>query len=151
MAAESLADSIWWIVPGKLAGMRKPQADELETLGLEGIGAVVSVMDDPANLDLYASAEIPHRWLPTQGGTAPTREQAETLQSFVEEQAAAGNAVAVHCSSGRRRTGTMLGAYLILTGSTYEDAIAQISHANPAVEMREAQLSFLKALANGAG
>ncbi|MEM0982186.1 MAG: dual specificity protein phosphatase family protein [Cyanobacteria bacterium P01_H01_bin.58] len=143
-----LSESIWWLIPDKLAGMRKPTASEIETLAAAGIGAVVSVMDDPSNLDLYKAASIPHLWLPTQGGTAPTVEQATTFRAFVNEQTAAGHAIAVHCSSGRRRTGTMLGAYLVLSGSSYEAAIAAITQANPAVEMREAQLVFLQTLAN---
>ncbi|MEO0984790.1 MAG: dual specificity protein phosphatase family protein [Cyanobacteria bacterium J06639_14] len=147
MTQGSLADSIWWIIPGQLAGMRKPEADELDTLKEQGIGAIVSVMDDPSNLDVYEAAGIPHRWLPVKGGTAPTQEQAETFRTFADEQIAAGHAVAVHCSSGRRRTGTLLGAYLVLTGTGYEEAVGAIAQANPAVEMRAAQLDFLKSLA----
>ena len=143
-----LTDSTWWIIPGQLAGMRKPEADELDILKAQGIGAIVSVMDDPSNLDLYEAAGIPHRWLPVKGGTAPTHEQAETFRAFAEEQIAAGHAVAVHCSSGRRRTGTLLGAYLVLTGTQYEAAVDAIAQANPAVEMRAAQLDFLKNLAS---
>lgn len=147
MAQEPLQNSLWWIIPGKLAGMRKPEAEELATLKTLDIRAIVSVMDDPSNLDLYEAAEIPHRWLPIKGGTAPTREQAEIFHTFAAAQIGTGNAVAVHCSSGRRRTGTLLGAYLILTGVSYEEAIAAIARANPAVEMRDAQLDFLKSLA----
>ncbi|MGF1524598.1 MAG: dual specificity protein phosphatase family protein [Leptolyngbyaceae cyanobacterium] len=146
MAEGTLIDSIWWIVPGQLAGMRKPVADELADLKAQGIGAIVSVMDDPSNLDLYEAAGIPYRWLPVKGGTAPTQEQAEMFRAFADEQIAAGHAIAVHCSSGRRRTGTLLGAYLVLTGTPYEEVIAAIAQANPAVEMRAAQLDFLSTL-----
>ncbi|MEO1294777.1 MAG: dual specificity protein phosphatase family protein [Cyanobacteria bacterium J06636_16] len=148
MAEGTLTESIWWIVPGQLAGMRKPEADELGVLKEQGIGAIVSVMDDPSNIDMYEAVGIPHRWLPVKGGTAPTQEQAKTFRTFVDEQIAAGHAVAVHCSSGRRRTGTLLGAYLVLTGTGYDEAVNAIAQANPAVEMRAAQLAFLKALAN---
>jgi hypothetical protein len=58
------------VIPGKLAGVRKPTAEELTHLQAAGIGALVSVMDDPSNLDLYQQADIPHLWLPTKGGTA---------------------------------------------------------------------------------
>ena len=146
MTQTAITESLWWIIPGKMAGMRKPECDELDTLKAIGIGAIVSVMDDPSNLNYYESAEIPYYWLPTKGGKAPTREQAAAFRLFVEEQLAANRAIAVHCSSGRRRTATFLGAYLILTGASYEQAVDAIARANPAVEMRTAQLDFLRSL-----
>jgi protein-tyrosine phosphatase len=147
MSETTLQESMWWIIPGQLAGMRKPAADELEVLQAEGVGAIVSVMDDPSNLDLYEAAHIPHRWLPTTGGKAPTQEQVNEFCQFVDAQNQAANAVAVHCSSGRRRTATFLGAYLIRQGASYEAALAAIAQANPAVAMREPQRQFLHALA----
>ena len=106
---QPIAENLWWVIPGKLAGVRKPSADEIPALQAAGIGAIVSVMDDPANLDFYAQADLPHLWLPTTGGTAPSPEQVQQFQQFVEQQQQAGHAVAVHCTSGRRRTGTLLG------------------------------------------
>lgn len=147
MAQPTLLESIWWIIPGKLAGMRQPEEHELEVLKAEGIGAIVSVMDDPANLEWYAAAQLPYRWLPTTGGQAPTQAQIAEFSQFVTAENQAGRAVAVHCSSGRRRTATFLGAYLISQGMSYEETVEAIAQANPAVEMRDAQLSFLKALA----
>lgn len=127
--------------------MRKPDVAEFGTLSTAGIGAIVSVMDDPSNLDAYEAADIPHLWLPTKGGTAPTLDQVAKFREFAERHITSEQAVAVHCSSGRRRTATFLGAYLILTGASYEDAVEAIAQANPAVEMRVAQLDFLKAIA----
>jgi atypical dual specificity phosphatase len=146
MAEQSLKDSLWWIMPHQLAGMRKPHVNELEIVKAAGIGAIVSVMDDPSNLDLYEAEGIPYRWLPTKGGTAPTQDQVDEFRRFIDASLEAGLATAVHCSSGRRRTATFLGAYLILTGTRYEEAIAAIAQANPAVEMRDAQLNFLQSL-----
>ena len=146
MTQQSLQESLWWLIPETLAGMRKPLAKELPILKVEGIGAIVSVMDDPSNLDVYEEAKIPYRWLPTQGGTAPTHQQVADFCSFVDTETQTGLAVAVHCSSGRRRTATFLGAYLILHGASYEAAIEAIAQANPIVEMRDAQLNFLKSL-----
>jgi protein-tyrosine phosphatase len=135
-----------WAIPGKLAGVRKPTVDELAELQAAGIGAIVSVMDDPSNLDLYQQAAIPHRWLPTKGGTAPTQVQIQELQTFVDQQNQLGNAVAIHCTSGNRRTGTMLAAYLIQSGVAYADAMQTIQTANPNAELREAQTTFLQSL-----
>jgi protein-tyrosine phosphatase len=145
-AVQRISENLWWVIPGKLAGVRKPMAEELTELQAAGIGAIVSVMDDPSNLDLYQQAGIPHLWLPTKGGTAPSREQLQELQNFVDRQNRQGNAVAVHCTSGRRRTGTMLAAYLICSGLSYNDAIQTIQSANSEVELREAQSTFLREL-----
>lgn len=145
--SQPISENLWWVIPGKLAGVRKPMAKELTELQAVGIGAIVSVMDDPANLDLYQQADIPHLWLPTKGGTEPSREQVEELQNFVDSQNRQGNAVVVHCTSGRRRTGTMLASYLICTGSSYNDAMQIVESANSKLELREAQSSFLRELA----
>jgi len=140
---ETIRDELWWIVPGKLAGVRKPTPEELPELRAAGVDAIVSVMDDPSNLDAYDAAGLPRLWLPVTGGTAPTMEQVAALREFVD---ARSGGVAVHCTSGRRRTGTMLAAYLIATGQSAEASLAAIAAANPEVELREAQISFLHAL-----
>lgn len=144
---QPIKENLWWVIPDKLAGVRKPMAEELTALQTAGVGAIVSVMDDPSNLDLYEQANIPYLWLPTKGGTAPSREQIQELQNFVESQNRLNHAVAIHCTSGRRRTGTMLAAYLIYAGSPYDSAIQTVQKANPDVELREAQSTFLRELA----
>ena len=144
---QAIAENLWWVIPGKLTGVRKPTADEIAELKSVGIGAIVSVMDDPSNLDIYEQAGLPNRWLPTKGGTAPTQEQIQELQSFVDQQNQLGNAVAVHCTSGNRRAGTILAAYLIKSGSSFDQAMQIIQTANPKAELREAQTNFLQQLA----
>lgn len=144
---QPIAENLWWVLPDKLAGVRKPTAEELSELQLAGVGAIVSVMDDPSNLDLYQQAGLPYLWLPTPGGTAPSQAQIRELQTFIDQQNQLGHAVAVHCTSGRRRTGTMLASYLIQAGSSYDNAMQTILVANPDVELREAQITFLQDLA----
>ncbi|HAN44991.1 MAG TPA: protein phosphatase [Cyanobacteria bacterium UBA8156] len=141
---EPIDQNLWWVVPGRLAGVRKPTAAELPALQQAGISAIVSLTDDPGNLDWYAATGIPHLWLPVKGGTAPTHEQ---LAAFGEFMAANGGGIAVHCASGRRRTGAFLATWLVCKGSSAEAAIAAIQTANPAVELREAQITILHELA----
>ena len=144
---QPIEENLWWVIPNKLAGVRKPMAEELTELQAVGIGAIVSVMDDPSNLELYQRANIPYLWLLTIGGTAPSREQIQELQHFVDSQNCLGHAVAIHCTNGRRRTGTMLASYLIWAGSSYDEAMQTIQDANPDAELREAQTNFLRELA----
>lgn len=145
--AQSISENLWWVIPGKLAGVRKPTKDEILELQTAGVGAIVSVMDDPSNLDLYEQVGIPHRWLSTKGGTPPRTEQIQKLQDFVDEQNSLGHGVAVHCTNGRRRTGTMLAAYLIQSGLDFDQAMHRLLAAKPDIDLREAQVSFLQSLA----
>jgi atypical dual specificity phosphatase len=144
---QPIAENLWWVIPNQLAGVRKPTSEEIPMLRAAGVGAIVSVMDDPSNLDLYEQANLPYLWVPTKGGTAPSLEQIKKFKNFVEQQQQSGHAIAVHCTSGRRRTGTLLAAYLICSGFSAEAAIQQILTANPQVELREAQRSFLEEFA----
>jgi len=54
--------------------------------------------------------------------------------------------VGVHCSNGRRRTGTALASYLIASGVTNEEAMMRLLTVKPDVDLREAQLAFLNEL-----
>ncbi len=144
---QSITENLWWVIPDKLAGVRKPTAEELAELQTAGVGAIVSVMDDPTNLDLYQQSNIPYLWLPTKGGTAPTLEQVHRLREFVDQYNQSRIAIAIHCTNGKRRTATMLVAYLISSGFSYDDAIQIIQTTNPDVELREAQTLFLQNLA----
>lgn len=65
IVAQPITENLWWAIPGKLAGVRKPTALELDELNTAGVGAIVSVMDDPSNIDMYEQIGIPHLWLPT--------------------------------------------------------------------------------------
>lgn len=144
---QPIADNLWWVIPKRLAGVRKPTAEELPELQAAGIGAIVSVMDDPANLDLYQQSNIPYLWLPTKGGTAPTLEQVQKLKEFIDQYNQREIEIAIHCTNGKRRTATMLAAYLISSGSSYDDAMQLIHSNNPDVDLREAQTLFLQNLA----
>ncbi|MBW4515874.1 MAG: dual specificity protein phosphatase family protein [Timaviella obliquedivisa GSE-PSE-MK23-08B] len=142
-----IAENLWWVIPGKLAGVRKPTPEELNELKEAGIGAIASILDDPSNLALYDEANIPHVWLPTSGGTAPSPEQVQKLQGFINQQNQLDNAVAIHCTNGRRRTATMIAAYLISSGSSYAEAMQIINNANSDIDLRESQTNFLQTLA----
>ena len=141
---QPITENLWWVIPDKLAGVRKPTEEELPELQKLGIGAIVSVMDDPSNLELYEQANLPHLWLPIKGGTAPSREQVQKLQDFIDSQ---NNGVAIHCTNGKRRTATALAGYLIISGSSYDEAMEIILTANSEIDLRESQSSFLQTLA----
>ncbi len=143
---EPIIENLWWVIPGKLAGVRKPTAAELRELQAAGIGAIVSVMHERSNLELYDRENIPHLWLPIQIASSPSRSQIAELIDFVERYHRQGVGTAVHCTGGLHRTGTMLAAYLILNGASDEDAIQTILTANPQAVLELAQTVFLRSL-----
>lgn len=145
--SQPIVENLWWVIPGVLAGVRKPTLEELSELQAAGINAIVSVIHDRSNLDLYEQAGIPYIWLPINISCSPSREQIQQLQNFVDSQNRLGHAVAVHCTGGVHRTGTMLASYLIYNGLSYNDAMQKIKNANSSVELEEAQSSFLRSLA----
>jgi atypical dual specificity phosphatase len=146
-ATQPIVENLWWVIPGKLAGVRKPTAAELKELQAVGIGAIVSVVHDRSNLELYDRENIPHLWLPIQIASSPSRAQVAELIDFVERHHRQGVGTAVHCTGGLHRTGTMLAAYLILNGAAAEDAIDKIATANPQAVLELAQTVFLHSLA----
>lgn len=108
-----ILESLWWVIPNLLAGVRKPAEEDLLVLQALQVRAVVSVLSDDANLELYRRHNIPYLWIPIAGGTAPSLSQLQQLKAFVDSQNDSGKAVAVHCSNGLRRIGTVLAALLI--------------------------------------
>lgn len=144
-----------WFVPyptktgdKKLAGMRKPDSvAEVRELKAHNVAAIISLLDDKDNHDIYTAAEMPFLWLPITGGTAMTAEQAKTAYDYVNEiLAGKGNdaTVAVHCSNGHKRTGMVLAAMQILNGTDSEAAIANVVESNPkAANMNDKQRAFL--------
>jgi protein-tyrosine phosphatase len=145
-AIQPIEENLWWVIPGKLAGVRQPAAVELPALQAAGVGAIASVFHEPSNLALYQQAGIPHIWLPIAIDSVPDESQLQEFLNFVKHQNQLGQAVAVHCSTGRHRTGTMLAAYLIRNGSSYSEAMDTIVNANAAIQLPDSQATFLQQL-----
>ena len=158
---ERLLD-LWWVEPGKLAGMPMPLIatarrenptasleaydDDLLLLDEVGIRAVVGMLNIPVDSVLYRSAGFAHHLMPIPDGGVPTPEQFEEYVRFVRQHLQAGNPVAVHCAAGLGRTGTVLAGYLIAEGVPLNPAISRIRSVRPgAIETRE-QIIFLQQL-----
>jgi hypothetical protein len=153
---------LWWVEPGKLAGMPMPLIatarrenptsplhaydDDLLLLNAAGIRAVVGMLNIPIDSVIYRSAGFEHHLMPIPDGGVPTSEQFREYVHFVRAQLQAGNPTAVHCAAGLGRTGTVLAGYLIAEGVPVDVAIGRIRTIRPgAIETRE-QVRFLDSL-----
>ena len=102
-----------------------------------------AVMDEPSGVKEYQEEGFQALWLPITGGKPPSVEQVKQFVNFAEPIISDNHSVVVHCTSGNRRTGTLLAAYLIAKGENPKQAILMVQKARPTAELREAQRNFL--------
>ena len=134
---------LWWLIPDRLGGMSRPPLKDLPQLYQSNIKGIVSVMDEPSGIEEYKATGFETLWLPITGGKPPTLGQVKKFVQFAEELIAQNQSTVVHCTSGNRRTGTLLATYLIAKGEQPHKAISLIKEARPTAELREAQQEFL--------
>ena len=139
----SALDYIWWVIPEKLAGSPRPPLADLPQIYQAGLRGIVSVMDEPSGIKEYQSAGFSALWLPITGGKAPTVEQVKQFVKLADSLLEKDQGILVHCTSGNRRTGTLLAAYLIAKGQSPTQAMELIQQVRPTAQLREAQINFL--------
>lgn len=141
---KDISELVWWVIPGKLLGVRKPENEsEIAYLKSIGVGGVVTLLDDEENHKLYEVTDMDFLWTPMKGGTAPTGDQVKEVSVFISDINSKGKAVAIHCNNGRKRTGTMLAAQLIKQGMNGDQAIQRVQELNSEAQLNDLQKDFL--------
>jgi atypical dual specificity phosphatase len=139
----------YWLIDGAIAGCSLPggsrspgpQTDgsehseamtsDLSQLRREGIGAILSLTEDPLPADILVREQFENLHLPVPDMAAPTPDQLCAALDFIDISRSRGLGVAVHCLMGQGRTGTILAAYLIRSGVPVTDAIARLRSVCP--------------------
>ncbi len=126
-------NDLFWLVPGKIAGMSHPGTREVvwEALKKAGIGAVVTLTLRPLNPAMLKKYGFESLHLPIRDFAAPTHSQINLFVDFCERQADENKAVMVHCRAGIGRTGVMLACYLVHKGVSANNAIKQVRLIRP--------------------
>jgi atypical dual specificity phosphatase len=143
----------YWLIPGTLAGSSRPGAnggdlhEDLAFLRSQGIEAILSLTETP--LDEWVLTEQGFSWqhLPIDDMTAPRPHQFMEALQFIDEQQAAGRATVVHCLAGQGRAGSMLAAWMIRSGISPADALAELRGVCPGAVENDEQEAALEAFA----
>jgi atypical dual specificity phosphatase len=129
-------ESFSWVIPRQLAGMARPGlwgdvGRDLKALARAGVGAVVSLTETPLEAQALGQAKLEILHLPVPDFTPPTQAQIDTFVAFARGAIDRKVAVAVHCTGGLGRTGTMLACYLAALGESAAEAIESVRRIRP--------------------
>jgi atypical dual specificity phosphatase len=139
----------YWVEKPRLAGLANPESeDDLAWLRRQGIELLVSLTQDPPRRDWVEDAGLLVYHLPLTDMEAPEQEDLDLCVSAISRAYARGMGVAVHCTAGLGRTGTVLACFLVRQGMTARDAVTRVRRLRPGsvetVEQEEAVAEFAR-------
>ena len=111
---------------------------DLKFVQEQGVDTIVSLTETPLDEEVLEAFDFEVLHMPVPDRHAPTPEQIDAYNAYLDAQLGAGRAVMVHCLGGYGRTGTMLVSYLIHCGAKADEALAEMRRVRPrSVETEE--------------
>jgi atypical dual specificity phosphatase len=125
-------DGFSWIDRPRLAACARPgDADEFAWLRENGIQILLTLSEDRPRRDWVDAAGLLVVHIPIVDMDAPSQEQLDRAVLTIQRGRQQGMGVAVHCTAGLGRTGSILAAYLVAQGFTPAAAIARVRDLRP--------------------
>jgi atypical dual specificity phosphatase len=118
-------------------GFVRPLEDDLHLFRDHGIGAVVTLTENPLLLPLEFRPYFAQLHLPVENLEPPTLSQLDRFIAFVDEQFDRGVNVAAHCLLGVGRTGTAIAAYRVSRGEEPGQAVSELRRIRNFIETPE--------------
>lgn len=140
----------YWVIDGQLAGCSRPGAhgrslaEDLALLQEHGIQSVLTLTETPVLAHALEAAGMDALHLPVDDFHAPTTQQMLRALAYIDASLAENMPVAVHCLAGQGRTGTILAAWLLRSGLSACDVIADIRALAPGAIESAPQVAALR-------
>ena len=118
-------------------GFVRPLEEDLLFIRDHGVGAIVTLTEQPLLLPLKFRPFFAQLHLPVENLEPPTLSQLDRFVAFVDEQFDRGVNVVAHCLLGVGRTGTAIAAYRVSRGEEPGDAISGLRSIRNFIETKE--------------
>ena len=118
-------------------GFVRPFEDDLLFIRDHGVGAIVTLTQEPLLLPLKFRPYFAQLHLPVENLEPPTLSQLDRFVAFVDEQFNRGVNVVAHCLLGVGRTGTAIAAYRVSRGEHPHTAISEMRKIRNFIETPE--------------
>jgi len=135
-----------WVEPPHLAGMARPESqEELDWLRSQGISLLISLTEEPLPRHWINEAGLLNVHIPVEDMYPPTQKQLDLAVSTIAKARSQNIGVAVHCTAGLGRTGTILACWFVRQGHPSQAAIAKVRDLRPgSVETNEQEDAVLE-------
>jgi len=118
-------------------GFIRPLEDDLLFIRDHGVGAIVTLTQEPLLLPLKFRPYFFQLHLPVENLEPPTLSQLDRFVAFVDDQFDRGVNVVAHCLLGVGRTGTAIAAYRVSRGEQPQTSISEMRKIRNFIETPE--------------